>query len=211
MKTHGALFIDRTGKRYGHLVCEDWERKNGKIYWKCKCDCGNTTYVKADNLANGHTKSCGCGQSKSNYKHGMTKTRLHRIWQRMIRRCCDKNEISFKWYGAKGVTVCDEWLGENGFVHFRDWSIKNGYTDELSIDRIDCSKGYSPNNCRWATRKQQDRNKSNSLMYEVNGKTKNLADLAEEYGIKYQVLYCRLKCYGWSIEEALGIKERLKV
>ena len=124
-------FKDRTGERYGYLTCTDkWERRNPYIYWLCKCDCGNETWVRGINLTSGQVKSCGCKKFEShNVIHGMSHTKIHNIWSRMIDRCHNPNSDQYKWYGAEGKTVCDEWRSTEGFVRFYEWAISNGYKD----------------------------------------------------------------------------------
>ena len=128
----------------------------------CRCDCGNETVVFKSNLLRGHTKSCGCNRSKNAKKlftkHGLAGTRVHRIWVEMIHRCYLESDTSYKKYGARGITVCDEW--RNDFKAFYDWAMSNGYSDELTIDRIDGTGNYEPTNCRWATYKEQNLNRT---------------------------------------------------
>lgn len=135
--------------------------KTSPVKILCKCDCGNETIVLKANLVRGHTKSCGCNRSinarKLFTKHGQCGTRLYRIWVEMVHRCYLKSDTNYKKYGARGITVCDEW--RNDFKSFYDWSMSNGYTDELTIDRIDSDGNYEPTNCRWATYKQQNLNR----------------------------------------------------
>ncbi len=128
----------------------------------CECECGNKTVVLKSNLVKGHTKSCGCNRvqnaKKQFTKHGQSNTRLYRIWVEMRNRCYLKSDTNFSKYGARGITVCDEW--RNDFKAFYDWSMVNGYSDELTIDRIDGKGNYEPTNCRWATYKEQNLNRT---------------------------------------------------
>lgn len=164
--------LNLVGKKYGRLtVIEQGTVKNGRTYSICKCECGNIVEVMNKMLRNGHVLSCGClkkeniselgkrtgniniiqAQEKahtSNIIHGESKTRLYKIWQAMLQRCENKNSTHWRYYGGKGIMVCQEW---HSFQNFRNWSLNNGYEDNLTIDRINSSKDYCPNNCRWIT------------------------------------------------------------
>lgn len=127
--------------------------------------------------------------------------RIKTIYAGMIGRCTYEKNPSFKIYGNKGISVCDEWL--SSFDNFLNWSLLNGYDDSLTIDRISNESGYSPSNCRWATRKQQSNNKSDNHIIEFNGKVKTLSELADEFNIPYNVLKNRINTYHWDIEKAV--------
>lgn len=138
-----------------------------------------------------------------NYKHGLSHTRIDNIYKSMVDRCKNPHNISFKNYGARGIKVCEEWLEDK--TKFFEWAFQNGYESTLSIDRIDVTKGYSPQNCRWATLKEQANNKRNSHWITHNGETHTLTEWSEICGIKSATLWRRLKV-GWSIEKALTTK-----
>ena len=121
----------------------------------------------------------------------------------MKQRCQNKNSTGYKYWGARGITVCPEWSdSENGFLNFRRWAIETGYNDDLTIDRIDVNGNYEPANCRWSTPKEQANNKRNNHLIEFGGKTLTLQGWAEETGIPKSRLIMRLR-RGWSIERAL--------
>lgn len=201
-----AKMLDLTGKRFGRLtvICLD-HKENGYYFWECKCDCGNSKIVKTSLLRNGHTQSCGCKlvEHAKNmvYKHGLSNTDLYSVYRSMISRCYDKNHRFYKNYGGRGITICNEWL--NNFKLFYDWALANGYRKGLSIDRIDNNKGYFPNNCRWATQKEQMNNIRNNKIYTYNGKTQTVSQWAEELGWGRTTLDNRLRA-GWSFEKAVS-------
>lgn len=154
---------DLKGKEFGRLTVLDYSHtnKHGQAMWKCQCSCGNQLVAIGSHLKSGHTTSCGCVRSETSamnsWKHGKRYTRLYRIWEGMLNRCKYPSHASYKYYGARGITVCAEWM--NDFVSFHDWAVSHGYSDDLSIDRIDVDGNYCPENCRWATAKEQEMNK----------------------------------------------------
>lgn len=128
--------------------------------------------------------------------------RLYKIYQHMIERCYDKNSIRYKDWGGRGIIVCDEW--KNDFKVFFNWALNNGYKNNLTIDRINNNGNYEPNNCKWATIKEQNRNSRNCNYFTYNNKTCCISEWAELYHIKYSILYSRLQKLNWSIEKALN-------
>ncbi len=153
---------DLVGKTFDRLTVVEYSHtnKHGNAMWVCLCECGNTIVASGGHLVNGHTSSCGCRKNEISgarfRKHGMKHTRLYTIWMDMRSRCKYESMKCFKHYGGRGIKVCDEW--QNSFETFYGWAIANGYSDELTIDRIDVDGNYEPSNCRWATMKEQRAN-----------------------------------------------------
>lgn len=178
--------------------------------WNCVCDCGNTTKVNTGNLKSGRIVSCGCYnqeiKSTRNHKtHGYGGTRLYNTWNKMKARCSLKSNPSYHRYGGRGIKVCKEW--EDSFENFKNWALQSGYNDTLTIDRIDVNGDYEPTNCRWATIKVQENNRTDNIVVEYEGKSQTLAEWAEEYGFKYTTFYRRIE-RGWDFEDALTIPVR---
>lgn len=186
------------------MVSDKYLASDGKVYKaKFRCKCGNTKEIVVNDVIRGHTRSCGCIQRNyakmRSYKHGETYTRLYGIWCSMKGRCSNSNKLDYARYGGRGINVCEDW---NSFDNFRDWAINNGYSDNLTIDRIDVNKGYSPNNCRWATTKQQSRNKRNNIRITFRGETKVLVDWCEQLNLPYGTIEMRIH-RGWNGVDAL--------
>lgn len=199
--------IDLTDQKFGRLtVIIRVGSRDGRAVWRCKCECGNETEVRSRCLINGHVKSCGCLAKERLITPGMYGTKIYERWHSMKRRCIDRNAIGFKNYGGRGITVCDEWLR---FEPFYDWAMNNGYTNDLSIDRIDNNQGYCPENCRFSTVKEQNNNRRNNVWITFRGETRDIQQWAEVTGIRYRSLYDRLK-QGWTIEKALTTPTRHK-
>lgn len=132
-------------------------------------------------------------------KHGQSNTRLYTIWEHVKARCLNKNDDAYRHYGGRGITICNDWLD---FIPFYNWAITNGYNEKLTIDRIDVNKGYYPENCRWATRKQQSNNTRITKRINYNGTIKTLSEWSDELCINPDTLYSRIFRWNWSIERA---------
>lgn len=152
---------DLSGQRFGRLTVLWPIRELGRrTRWDCICDCGNTIVVSSGyHLTSGNTQSCGCLHRElartRQLQHGGKGTRLYNIWKNVRQRCRNPKATDFKLYGGRGITICDEW---EDFGTFREWALQNGYTDELTLDRIDPNGNYCPANCRWATWAEQRHN-----------------------------------------------------
>lgn len=160
---------------------------NNKMYLICKCKCGYVGRVAEYKLKKGLSKSCGC---RKKTRDGLTKTRQYSIWNLMKYRCYDEKSNSYHNYGDRGIQMCDEWIvGDfEGFKNFYNWSLESGYSDELTIDRIDVNGNYEPDNCRWADWKTQCRNRRDNVYVTLNGETKTIEDWAEELNIPASTL-----------------------
>lgn len=150
-------FIDLNGQRFGKwkVLSRANSGKNGHIHWLCQCDCGRKRIVHGRNLRNGTSPGCQfCGRKerKPNFKHGLSRTKLYRVWKSMIERCEKLNSQAYGRYGRKGIKTCKEW--RKNFKAFYNWAIANGYKEGLTIDRINNDKGYSPDNCQFITRSE---------------------------------------------------------
>ena len=200
-----SKIVDISGEKFNNLLVieRDYNVKTGKAYWKCLCDCGNKTIVSGSNLRNGSVKSCGCLIYRSKNKtHGMSKSSLYKIWNGMKFRCTNKNSGSYKNYGQRGISVCEEWF--NNPQLFIEWALKNGYKEGLTIDRIDNEKDYCPENCRWISKGEQAKNRRMNYCIEYKGEAKTLWELCEELNLNYNLVHNRIKKLGWSLEKAIS-------
>lgn len=189
-----------SGRKFGKLnVIEiDKLRTARKTYWLCVCECGNTKSVRSDCLQNGNVSSCGCLKKETdrinlikNHGHKMSNTRIYHVWQGMKNRCLNEKNNSYKNYGGRGIKVCDEWV--NSFENFYEWSISNGYKNNLTIDRIDNNDGYDPNNCRWVNNEIQANNRRSNVIVEHNGENVNFKKLSQLTGLSINLLSNRYK------------------
>ena len=194
---------DLTGRKMGRLtVIQDTnERRNKGVVWICRCECGNVVKRTTGELNAGRRLSCGCIRTGAMgaWKNGK-RERLYIVWCDIIQRCFDKNDPGYQRYGARGITICDEW--RHNYPAFREWAFANGYNEQLTIDRIDNDGDYSPDNCRWTTAKVQSRNKSTNVLITYQGETHCISEWSEILGFKYSTLRERLR-RGWSVEKAI--------
>lgn len=159
--------LDLSGQRFGRLTAIAFTGKTGPQgrVWACRCECGRAAEVPVRDLRSGHSRSCGCGQRQAAARacearatHGKRGTRLYTIWRAMIQRCECKSNIGYARYGGRGISVCAEWRGS--FAAFSAWAHAAGYSEDLSIDRVNPNGSYEPSNCRWATAKEQANNRN---------------------------------------------------
>lgn len=192
--------IDITGNKYGMLTPIKYL---GNQKWLCQCDCGNQSIHYAHHLKHGDVKSCGCmtevWREQTRGFHQESKTRLYHIWDSMKQRCYNHNHVGYKWYGEKGIKVCEEWMD---YLPFREWALSSGYAEDLSLDRVDSDKDYCPENCRWVTQTHQANNKSNNKYIEFDGKKLTYSQWAKETGLNKQTIR-RRNLAGWSAEDIL--------
>lgn len=198
-------FKNLTGLRFGRLTVETFAGRLSKhSSWHCRCDCGMKTVVTCGDLTTGHTSSCGCLRRDVTrarvWKHGNTGTAVYGVWLGILQRCEDRNCRSFPRYGGRGITVCERWHDFKNFLSDVGQRPRN-----KSIERIDNSKGYEPGNCRWATMKEQCRNRRSNHVLTWNGRTMCIAAWAEEIGIKPLTVLHRIRS-GWSVERALTVR-----
>lgn len=206
----GCSTIKRlVGRKFGRLTVIDSTAKRdihtGSIIWKCQCDCGNIVYVSTSNLesnSNHRTQSCGCLRRENSTKHSLSKTKLYKKLVAIKGRCKNPKNANYFRYGGRGIGLCSDWDGKQGFENFYVWAIAHGYEDGLTIDRIDNNKGYSPDNCRWVTQKLQMNNTRRNRYITIDGETHSLTDWAEIKGISIGTIRDRLK-RGWSEYDAI--------
>jgi len=163
-----------------------------------RCYCGKEFTSRKNNVNRGHTKSCGCRKPPS--YHGERGSAIYRRWDSMIQRCTNQNAKAYKNYGARGITVCEEW---RSYLIFREWAETSGFSPELELDRKDNNLGYSPENCRWISHSQNNRNKRDNHLLEYNGEVKTIAEWCEIYKHPFKRVESRINRLGWSIHDAL--------
>lgn len=185
-------------QRFGRQVAKKPVGKNkyGNILWLCKCDCGNEHIVPSGKLVQGKSRSCGCLAKEMHTsqleKHGITtngKPRTFIIWAGMKQRCYNPKSVSYKSYGARGISVCSEWLV---FENFHKWAMANGYKDDLEIDRIDNDGNYEPSNCRWVTKSFNRAHQRQSRFFEVFGIRLNISQWCRALEVDRRIAYQHL-------------------
>lgn len=198
--THGH-FKDIDNQRFARLTVIGYagQRSNASIWW-CRCDCGKTIQTFGSNLRKGNTKSCGCLNQEmltARGTHHMSKSRPYRQWVKMKSRCLNKDNPQYLNYGGRGITVCDRWLKFENF--FEDMGSR---PDGMTLERVNNNLGYSPENCQWATSKEQNNNKRQNRIITMNGVRKTVAQWCDDLGVRPGLVYGRL-AQGWDDTRAL--------
>lgn len=199
------------GEKFGKLtVIELLGQREGKghFFSRVRCDCGTELIERDSSLISGRVTQCRTCTLRENGQltHGMTNTRRFNIWQSMRARCYNPNDNNYKNYGGRGIGICDEW--KDDFVSFYNWSNENGYSDDLTIDRIDVNGDYCPENCRWADKKTQARNKRTTRYLEYEGKILPICEISEITGIAPSTITQRIDKGGWDIYRATHVKPK---
>lgn len=195
-------FINLTGKQFGRwsVFEKTGSTTNGTALWRCVCQCGSVRDVKSSRLLAGRSKSCGCLSKEvaKNQKttHGMSRTALYKLWSSMKARCGNPRAMNYSMYGGRGITVCNRWKKFENF--YADMHPRPVGT---TLERMDNNKGYSPENCRWATPFDQGQNKRNNRLYEIHGSIYTLSDVSRKFRIPINTFRSRL-VRGWKAQDA---------
>lgn len=201
--TSGRLVVvEELGLRYTNA---------GKCFssYLCVCECGSVIEVSQSNLKRNHSQSCGCYKRErcyeANIKHGDLASVEYRAWSEIKRRCYNRNCLSFKNYGGRGIVMCDRWL--NSYSDFLS-DMGRKPSPSHSLDRIDVNRGYEPDNCRWATKQEQNSNTRRNRFIEHSGKRLTLSEWSRITGIPRITIGRRIDYFGWSVERALTVSTR---
>jgi hypothetical protein len=195
--------VNMVGLKFGRLTVMNFSEINKwrEKVWVCKCDCGNYTEVSTAKLRKGNTTSCGCYR-KECVERGLTRkynipvyykkqaTRLYKCWQDMKARCNNPKNKRYENYGGRGIVICNDWL--NNYEVFQEWALQNGYSDKLTLDRINVDGNYELSNCRWVAIEIQANNKTNCMYIEFQGKTQSLSQWCKELNLNYGTISSRI-------------------
>lgn len=194
--------LDLAGRRFGRLIVIDEAGRNQArhVTWLCRCDCGATVIRVGSNLKRGKVTSCGCLPNPGHFlpAHGQEGTPLYRRWQAMMTRTTNPNHPAFHNYGGRGIRVCDRWLSFTNFAT----DMGPSFQVHLTLDRIDTNGPYEPNNCRWITNAQQQRNRRNNHRLTCHGRSMTLVEWTEVLALPRSTIEYRLK-HGWTVQRAL--------
>ena len=178
------------GTRFGkYVILSESEKKGKNRMFVVRCDCGNERIVVLDSLIRGISKGCGCNPGK----HKLSYHKLYRIWAGIKGRCFNKNRYNYNNYGGRGISICYEWVSNPEI--FIKWALENGYKPGLTIDRKNNNESYSPNNCRFISRKDQQNNRRINVKIEIDGEVKTIGEWAALSGLKYDTLWSRVRRY----------------
>lgn len=197
-----------SGDRFGRLtILFELEKRKEMRYFRCKCDCGNDGDYRFVSLSAGVIKSCGCLRNEQNrtvaIKHGLSGSSLYNSWHSMKQRCLNPKCAVYKYYGGRGIKICEEWFD---FEPFKDWAMANGYQKGLTIERVNVNGGYEPTNCKWITKRDQTRNTRRNVIIEFNGERLCVKDWAIKLGISNSAMQNRLR--EWPLERALLTRKK---
>lgn len=210
-KSCGCLYsesaLNISGNKFGKLTAKKpvGKNKKGQIIWLCKCDCGKMCEIPSSSLVSGNSKSCGCSRRKNGEIHNH---RLYNIWRGMKNRCYNSSHMAYENYGGRGIEICEEW--KNDFQTFYKWAVENGYSDNLTIDRINNDGNYEPNNCRWITQKEQCNNTRRNIYVTCDGKTNTISEWIRVIGVSRRVMENRIKKCGHQKAVEILVEERKK-
>ena len=199
------MAYDLIDQRFGKLKVVELlpDRSHKERHWRCVCDCGNEYTATSHALIHGTATQCHrCAMKQvglSNTKHKCEPKRLHEIYTNMKTRCNNPNYELYHRYGGRGISVCVEWA--DSFIAFRDWAFSSGYSEELSLDRIDNNGNYCPENCKWSTVTEQANNRRTNRLVTLFGETDTLANMVRKTGTTYGTVQARLDS-GWDVERA---------
>lgn len=196
-------YIDFTGEKFGLLTVlkRSESAKCGAAQWVCICECGNEIIVPSYTLKCGTKKNCGCVKGPHfNATHGASNTTLYKAWKSMLYRCENPKNRAYKYYGQRGIRVCEEW---HDFLSFKKWVDETKPDGEYTIDRIDNNSDYSPTNCRWASCVEQANNRRSNIMLEYNGEVHDLTEWSKLLGFDYKRVHNRMYKLGWTFEKAI--------
>lgn len=204
--------IDYIGRKNNRLLIVGFARdKYGKKVFDCICDCGNRHLVKPRHWETGRVKSCGCLAAEFTLEHTDDLDRLRRIYSGMVQRCCNSNSTPYRYYGGRGITVCDEWLNDR--ERFVEWALNHGYRSDLTLDRVNNDGDYEPGNCRWATYKEQMNNQRRPKHHAPKRTIKrgdrmySLKELCEIHGVLQATVSYRMRVKGMTLDEALNAEK----
>ena len=202
-------FIDLKGQRFGRwtVLYRAPDRRRGYPEWHCRCDCGNEKALRANILRSGASRSCGCLNvdvhrqmcRDRNTTHGQANTPIYNTWINMIQRCTNPAYHKFRYYGGRGINVCQRWLDSFELFH-ADMGDK---PSKATLDRINTEGNYEPANCRWASQKTQQNNRTNNRLLTHGGRTMTLMQWAELAGFHRETIAQRIDTLGWSVSDAI--------